>query len=243
VSVRRPRLDQAPAREGPARRRVPWMRRQARPCSCRASRKRLCSSSVHFSRCFVIVYGFRAWSGKAWNGSERFSEHAGRHGFRGDAARRDSAPIRGVETMEKGAEGGRPLPYLGHVLLAGQIHVAGIEGILAVIDGDGDLVGCHLMFLRKQQGETSNDQVPRTPPELNRRRETILCSPHTPRKQDGKISELPPNRPSPVATTATGRLGATRRKYRGSRRPVRALVADADGASAERRRGGRGGER
>jgi len=43
------------------------------------------------------------------------------------------------------------LPYLGHLLLAGQIHVAGTEGILAVIDGD--LVGCHLMFLRKQQGE------------------------------------------------------------------------------------------
>jgi hypothetical protein len=42
------------------------MRRQARPCNCSASRNRLCSSSVHFSRCFVIVYGFRAWSGETW---------------------------------------------------------------------------------------------------------------------------------------------------------------------------------
>ena len=33
----------------------------ARPCSLSASRKRWCSSSVHRSRCFVMVYGFRTF--------------------------------------------------------------------------------------------------------------------------------------------------------------------------------------
>jgi len=71
--------------------------------------------------------------------------------------------------------------------------------------------------------------------------------PFTPRKQDAKINELPPNRESPVATTGTGRLGSTRRKYRGSLGPVRALVADEDGrgerGAEEEEEGGRGGER
>ena len=68
--------------------------------------------------------------------------------------------------------------------------------------------------------------------------------PFTPRKQDAKINELPPNRASPVATTGTGRLGSTRRKYRGSLGPARALVADEDGAGRAwggRRRGNRAG--
>lgn len=37
---------------------LPSMRCHARPYNLRASRNLLCSSSVHRSLCFVIVYGF-----------------------------------------------------------------------------------------------------------------------------------------------------------------------------------------
>jgi hypothetical protein len=64
-------------------------------------------------------------------------------------------------------------------------------GFAAGANGDGDLVGRHLVFLFKTIGEASNDQVPnRAPCNPNRRRETIPPGPITPRKQDRKINEL-----------------------------------------------------
>ena len=98
----RPTAQRQRERGRPDGRYVPCMRRQARPCSCRASRNRRCSSSVHFSRCFVIVYGFRAWLVRqAWNGRNRVRT-------RGRIDRTDSAATRPRFAAAV---------YLGHVLL------------------------------------------------------------------------------------------------------------------------------
>jgi hypothetical protein len=84
------------------------MRRQARPCNCSASKNRLCSSSVHFSRCFVIVYGFRAWSGRR--------------------------EIQNTQILRRMIND--DVIYLGHVFVVpGHIHGAGVGRVVAMIHG------------------------------------------------------------------------------------------------------------